>query len=181
LTIIKYLTNWKLFLDGKQWRQWSQYQHWRTADIFTLKTICSCITHKMLIVCWHNSDALLCITDARQMLCKLNTGSKPVKQEVNSTVILPPLVFPGCVSAIWCHCNPALPPQHTMLTLQQHSTDAFLVQYWYCVSTILTFCLCNTNATILTLQERNTEACLCYNDTAQRNTDANAVLMLCWN
>jgi hypothetical protein len=24
--------------------------------------------------------------------------SKPVKQEVNSTVILPPLVFPGC-----CH------------------------------------------------------------------------------
>jgi hypothetical protein len=26
----------------------------------------------------------------------LTTDSKPVKQEVNCTVILPPLVFPGC-------------------------------------------------------------------------------------
>ncbi len=31
----------------------------------------------------------------RKIVCRHTADSKPVKQEVNSTVILPPLVFPG--------------------------------------------------------------------------------------
>ncbi len=45
-----------------------------------------------------------CLTGLDQSVLQIKTkivsshtaNSKPVKQEVNSTVILPPLVFPGC-------------------------------------------------------------------------------------
>jgi hypothetical protein len=43
--------------------------------------------------------AFLAYWNATKIASSHTADSKPVKQEVNSTVILPPLVFPGLVHA----------------------------------------------------------------------------------
>jgi hypothetical protein len=53
-----------------------------------------------------------CLTGLDKSVLKIKTkivssrtaDSKPVKQEVNGTVILPPLVFPG-LTFLWCSKN----------------------------------------------------------------------------
>jgi hypothetical protein len=58
--------------------------------------------------------------------------SKPVKQEVNGTVILPPLVFPGCAHMMAPHAlqnqnhnkNIASPPRSTFIVVT-HSGNLF--------------------------------------------------------
>jgi hypothetical protein len=54
---------------------------------------------------------LVCITLFLQIKTKIvsshTADCKPVKQEVNSTVILPPLVFPACtihIIYLWVYC-----------------------------------------------------------------------------
>ncbi len=112
------------------------------------------------MVCWRNSDAVWCITDAIRCYVESNEC---------------------CADAIWCHCNPALPPQSwhysstvlmlvgTILILCQHNTDVLFMQYWcyaetkpmltdamtpqyWCFSMLLWYCIaqywfwCNTDA-----------------------------------
>jgi hypothetical protein len=55
-------------------------------------------------------------------ICK--TGySKQIKQEVNSTVILPPLVFPGLVKENWREGS-------GVFTFLFYSTVGFVTEYW---------------------------------------------------
>jgi hypothetical protein len=65
---------------------------------------------KTKIVTWHTAD------------------SKPVKQEINSTVILPPLVFPGFADKL-CQCNQSY--TNKGLLIMQNSGDFFLNKQCY--------------------------------------------------
>ncbi len=75
-----------------------------------------------------------CLTGLEQSVLKIKTkivsrhtaDSKPVKQQVNGTVILPPLVFPGLL--LYCFCQKVI--IYLSTTLRRCEPTCFMLNGW---------------------------------------------------